>query len=34
MLSEKALKALEITDPKEGMEISLHISLGLFSENR
>ena len=30
MLSEKALKALEITDPKEGMEISLHISLGLF----
>lgn len=30
MLSEKALKALEITDPNEGMEISLHISLGLF----
>ena len=30
MLSEKALKTLGITDPKEGMEISLHISIGLF----
>ena len=30
MLSEKALKALGITRPQEGMEIPLHVSIGFF----
>ena len=33
MLSEKALKALGITNPQEGMEIPLHVSIGIFQSS-
>ncbi len=33
MLSEKALKVLGITNPQEGMEIPLHVSIGIFQSS-
>ncbi|HJB46532.1 MAG TPA: ABC transporter permease [Candidatus Mediterraneibacter surreyensis] len=33
MLSEKALKVLGITNPQEGMEIPLHVSIGNFQSS-
>ena len=33
MLSEKALKALGITNPQEGMEIPLNVSIGIFQSS-
>ena len=33
MLSEKALKVLGITRPQEGMEIPLHVSIGIFQSS-